>query len=98
MKRRDMAEKCLYCDREEYCDHTVAGYYYNSLFIPCPESPDEKKFEKMTFTLECPEHGLLAFGVDLKAVSKIFDSHTETCKEHFIFLPQNVYDQRTAQQ
>ena len=93
-----MAKKCLDCDREEYCDHTIAaGYYYNSLFIPCPVSPDEKKFEKTTFTLECPKHGLLASGVDLEAISKIFDSHRGTCQEHFIFLPQSVYDQPIAQ-
>jgi hypothetical protein len=69
MKRRDMAETCRDCYREKYCDHTVAGYQYNSLFIHCPVSPDEKKLEKTTFALKCPTNGILAMNIAFIAIS-----------------------------
>jgi len=47
------------------------------------------------FYLQCRTHGILAIDMALVDVSRVWDTHRETCKEeHFTFLPQSVYDEQ----
>jgi len=56
------------------------------------KNPEIKEPQKTTFSLECPEHGILAIG-PLEDMSKILDEHGEACeKKEFMILPQRMFE------